>query len=138
MRGRFRHAVLVADIGDGAAERWIERRVLLRLVRRDVRVSGDEPVEVVLTQEPDLLVAVSNAALPALDLQTYQVRLQRWEDGRGPRLTGIREFVYALETLTEPTRAATVSGAVTTYTFLLDAELSRVLAAVAVDSPSAV
>jgi hypothetical protein len=135
---RFRDAVPVSDVGDGAATRWIERRDLLDLVRRDVNIAGEESPEIVLTQEPHLLVEVTDAAVPALDVQTYRVRLKRWEEGRGPRLTGIREFVHALETLTAPTRAATVSGKTTAYTFLLDAALSRVLACVAVDAPPTV
>jgi hypothetical protein len=100
----------VSDGADGAATQRIERRDLLSVVRRDVQIAGDESPEVVLTQETHLLVVVEDAALPALDLHTYRVRLERWEGGQGHRLTGIRQFVHALETLIVPTRAATVSG----------------------------
>jgi hypothetical protein len=40
----------------------------------------------------------------------------------------MREFVHGLETLTSPTRAATVKRDVTTYNFLLDGAMTRVLA----------
>jgi hypothetical protein len=134
----FRDAVPVNDVGDNSSTRWIARGDLLGLVEREVQITGDESPEVVLTQESNMLVAVTDAAMPALDLHTYRVRLERREDGQGPRLTGMREFVHAVETLTVPTRAATVSGKRTTYTFLLDASVSRVLAGVAVDDPSTV
>jgi hypothetical protein len=136
MRVRIRNAVPVNEVGDRAASRWIESGDLLNLVRRDVRIKGDESPEAVLTREPHLLVPVTDAATPALELHTYRIRLERWESGQGPRLTGMREFVHALEALTVPTRAATISGEMTTYTFLLDAPMSRVLACVAVDAPS--
>lgn len=125
------------DVGEEVPTHWMDPRDLLRLVRRDVEVTGDESPEAVLLREPTMLVSVSAAQTPALDLTTYRVRMERWEDGQGPRLAGMREFVNALETLTEPTRAATVSGARTTYTFLLDEAMTRVLAAVAVDEPAA-
>jgi hypothetical protein len=100
------------------------------------RPAGDEPPEDVLSRDPHLLVPVTDAASPPLDVHTYRVRFQRWEEGTGPRLTGIQEFVQVLETLDAPARAATVSGERTTYTFLLDAPATRVLACVAVDPPS--
>lgn len=82
-----------------------------------------------------MLVPVSEASVPALDVPTYRARLRRWQEGQGPRLTGMPEFVRTLETRTTPTRAVVVSGERTTYTFLLDDAMSRVVAALAVDSP---
>ena len=80
----------------------IERGDLLDLVRRDVRVSGDESPESALMREPKLLIPVGAASVPALDLPTYRARLERWEAGKGPRLTGMREFVRTLEDLDTP------------------------------------
>jgi hypothetical protein len=99
-------------------------------------IAGVESPEAVLAREPDLLVPVSPPSTPALDISTYRVRLDRWESGDGPRLTGMREFLRALETLTVPTRAAVVSGRTTTYTLLLDESMSEVLACVAIDEPT--
>ena len=117
----------------GDAE-WVPRAVLLGLVDRDVAISGDQSPQAVLSEEPALLVNVTAPFVPPLDLPTYQARLKRWEAGEGPRLTGMREFVHALATAAEPTRAAVVSGTSTTYTILLDAAITRVLACVAVDA----
>jgi hypothetical protein len=123
-------------MNDGGSVQWIERSDLLTLARRDVDIAGDESPEAVLTREPYLLVAVSEPSVPALDPSTYRVRLERWERGDGLRLTGMREFVQALETVTTPTRAAVVSGEATTYTFLLDESMSEILACVAIDKPT--
>lgn len=122
------------DTGDGTE--WLARDALLALVERDTVVTGHESPSAVLTAEPALLVKVTAPSVPPLDLHTYQVRLERWEAGDGPHLTGMREFVRTLATITVPTRAAVVHGTSTTYTFLLDAAMSRVLACVAVDAPS--
>ncbi|MDH2413835.1 hypothetical protein [Nocardioides sp. CER19] len=126
------------DVRDETGRRWIEPDDLLRLVRRDVSVSGNEPPEDVLSREPHCLVPVSVATVPALDVHAYRVRLERWERGEGPRLTGMREFVRVLETYPAPARAVGVTGTTTTYTFLLDASMSRVLACVAIDAPPTV
>ena len=122
------------NTGDGTE--WLARDALLALVERDIVITGAESPQAVLTAEPALLVNVTAPSVPPLDLHTYQSRLERWETGEGPRLTGMREFVRTLATVTVPTRAAVVSGTSTTYTFLLDAAMSRVLACVAVDAPS--
>jgi hypothetical protein len=127
-------------VGGNETGRWIARSDLLALVQRDVQrdvqVAGDEPPADVLRRDPHLHVPMTGAASPPLDVHTYRVRFQRWEEGTGPRLTGIQEFVQVLETLDAPARAATVSGERTSYTFLLDAPATRVLACVAVDPPS--
>ncbi|CAM3520305.1 hypothetical protein [Nocardioides zeicaulis] len=120
--------------GDGTE--WLPPDALLALVERDVVITGDESPRAVLMAEPALMVNVSSPSVPPLDLHTYQVRLARWEAGEGPRLTGMPEFVQALATTTVPTRAAVVSGTSTTYTFLLDAAMSKVLACVATDAPA--
>jgi hypothetical protein len=87
-------------------------------------------------REPHLLIPVGAASVPALDLTTYRARLQRWEAGEGPRLTGMREFVSTLEGLDTPARGAMVEGATTRYALILDAEMTRVLACVAIDAPA--
>jgi hypothetical protein len=87
-------------------------------------------------REPHLLIPVGAASVPALDLTTYRARLQRWEAGEGPRLTGMREFVRTLEGLDTPARGAMVEGATTRYALILDAEMTRVLACVAIDAPA--
>lgn len=114
----------------------MERRDLLALVLRDVHIAGDESPASALMREPDLLINVGAASVPALDLQTYRVRLERWEAGEGPRLTGMRQFVSTLEGLDAPARAAMVEGATTRYAFVLDSAMSRVLACVAIDAPT--
>ena len=121
-------------MGDGS--QWIERAHLLDLVQRDVHIAGDESPESALMREPSLLVRIGAASIPPLDLPTYRARLERWEAGEGPRLTGMPEFVRTLESLDTPSRGAIVEGATTRYAFVLDAEMTRVLACVAIDSPA--
>ena len=76
--------------------------------------------------EPDLLIPVSRATNPPLDLHTCRVRHDRWRSGDGPRLTGMSEFMRTLETLNKPACAAMVTGAQTSYTLLLaDPRASR-------------
>lgn len=125
----------VAVSADHSETRWIERSYLLELVCRDVEVPGDESPASALMREPSLLIRVGAPSIPALDLPTYRARLARWENGEGPRLTGMRQFVRMLEALDIPARTATVEGATTTYVFVLDAAIARVLACVAVDAP---
>lgn len=87
-------------------------------------------------REPTVLIPVSDPGMPPLDLTTFEIRLQRWRDGDGPVLHGMEQFVAALRDCTAPTRAITVYGARTNYTFLLDEGLSRVVAGIAVDVPA--
>jgi hypothetical protein len=47
----------------------------------------------------------------------------------------MRQFIDALEFLAEPARVATVRGRRTNYMFLIDADVTRVLASVAIDAP---
>jgi hypothetical protein len=136
MRVSLRDDVVVRASDDWADSQWIERGDLLALVQRDVHISGDESAESALMREPELLIPVGAASVNPLDLPTYSARLERWEAGEGPRLTGMREFVHTLEALDSPARAAAVEGATTRYAFLLDAEMSRVLACVAIDPPA--
>jgi len=133
MSVRIHHDVAVSASGD---REWIERGELLDLVRRDVDISGDESPESALMREPNLLIPVGAASAPALDLPTYRARLERWEAGEGPRLTGMREFVRTLEDLDRPARGVMVEGATTRYAFVLDAEMTQVLAVVAIDPPA--
>lgn len=133
---RIHDDVAVSTIGDRHDAKWIERGDLLDLVRRDVHISGEESPESALMREPDLLIPVGAASVPALDVPTYRARLQRWEAGVGPRLTGMREFVRTLENLDVPARGVMVEGTTTRYAFVLDAGLSRVLACVAIDAPA--
>lgn len=72
------------------------------------------------------------ASVPALDLTAYLARLERWEAGEGPRLTGMREFMRILEALDTSARGAMVEGATTRYAFVSDAEMTRILACVAI------
>jgi hypothetical protein len=65
---------------------------------------------------------------------TYEIRFARRRDGEGPRLTGIEEFMEVLTSLTTAASAVSVRGESTTYCFLLNEALTRVLAAVAIDS----
>jgi len=89
----------------GAESASIEPAALLRLVERDVSVRGDEPPRDVIMREPSMLVQVSPPGTPPLDLDTYRVRRNRWAAGEGPNVTGMREFVEMLETITTPSRA---------------------------------
>lgn len=84
----------------------------------------------------NLLIPVSDPANPPLDVQTYEVRRARWKEGEGPQLTGMDDFMHVLTSLSTDARAVTVQGKVTSYVFLLDAGLSRVLAGVAIDPPA--
>jgi hypothetical protein len=120
----------------GAESAWIEPAALLRLVERDASVRGDEPPRDVIMREPSMLIPVSPPGTPPLDLDTYRVRRNRWAADKGPNVTGMQEFVEMLETLTTPSRAAVVRGKRATYTFLLNASMTRVLGAAAVDPPS--
>lgn len=128
------HADAVEQKSD-AGRGWIEPQSLLGLVQRDVTIAGDEPPEQVILREPHSLIPVTRAANPPLDLDTYRVRRDRWKAGDGPPLTGMTEFMRTLEVLNEPACATTVTGASTSYTFLLDPTWSHVLASVAIDSP---
>jgi hypothetical protein len=83
---------------------------------------------------PTTLISVSERGLPPLDIATYEVRRQRANEGVGPVLVGINEFADSLFGLAE--RAIAVRGERTTYVYLVDAALSRVLAGVAINSPS--
>jgi hypothetical protein len=114
---------------------WIEPAELARLVERDVRISGDEAPAEAIVQEQNVPISLSGPSVRPLDLPTYGIRLDRWEAGQGPRLTGMRQFMDALESLAEPARVATVRGRRTNYVFLIDADVTRVLASVAVDAP---
>lgn len=69
-------------------------------------------------------------------MSTYRIRGNRWEAGEGPRLTGMPQFMDDLEYLAGLARVATVLGKRTTYMFLIDADVTRVLAIVANDAPS--
>ncbi|WP_370247181.1 hypothetical protein [Nocardioides sp.] len=113
---------------------WIEPSDLLALVA-GLRVRGAEAVTDVVMRRPTELIPVTEPALPPLDIATYEVRLERWQQGEGPHLTGIEDLVAALRTLREPARAACVSGKVTTYAYVLDSALTRAIAAVAIDPP---
>lgn len=115
---------------------WIQPPSLLALVA-DSQVRGAEPVEGVVMRSPTELIPVTEASLTPLDIATYKIRLERWRQGDGPRLTGIEDFLATLRALDEPTRAVTVTGEVTTYVYLLDAEMTRSIAAVAIDPPIA-
>jgi hypothetical protein len=114
---------------------WIEPAELARLVERDVRISGDEAPAEAIMQEQNVPISLSGPSVRPLDLPTYRIRRDRWEAGEGPRLTGMRQFMDALESLAEPARVATVRGRRTNYVFLIDADVTRVLASVAVDAP---
>jgi len=113
---------------------WIEPSDLLVLVG-SIPVLGEESAKDVIMRNPSELIPITAATLPPLDVDTYEVRLERWRQGEGPRLAGIEDFVYALRTLDEPARAVTVSGEVTTYVYLLNSEMTRAIAAVAIDPP---
>jgi hypothetical protein len=115
--------------------RWVEPVELLRLVRRDFSLSGSEPVSEVILRESSELIPVSEPGLPPLDIHTYRVRLSRWQAGEGPDLTGIQSFVDTLESLQVSARAVSVRGTRTSHVFLLDADLTRVLAGLAIDPP---
>jgi hypothetical protein len=114
---------------------WIEPTELLRLVDRDVRISGDESPAEAIMREPNVLISLSSPSFRPLDLSTYRIRRDRWEAGEGPRLTGMRHFMDALEFLAAPACVTTVRGRRTNYMFLIDAEMTRVLASVAIDAP---
>ncbi|WP_160010331.1 hypothetical protein [Nocardioides sp. AX2bis] len=63
------------------------------------------------------LVAVTSGAL---DLRTYEVRLARSEDGKGPSTPGLRTFVEALrQPMTEP-ESASVAADGAYFLVLLD------------------
>lgn len=113
----------------------IEPSDLLALVA-GFPIRGTEPVGEVVALRSAELIPVTEASLPPLDIATYEVRLQRWREGEGPHVTGIDDFVSALRSLDEPARAVTVSGKVTTYVYLLDSDMTRVIAAVAIDPPT--
>lgn len=114
---------------------WIEPSELLAMVV-SVPIRGVEPIEEVVARTGTELIPVTEASLPPLDIATYEVRLERWREGEGPRLTGIEEFVSALHSLEEPARTVTLSGAVTTYVYLLDSDMTGVISAVAIDPPT--
>lgn len=113
---------------------WIEPPDLLAVVG-SVSVVGVEPANDVILRNPSELIPVTDATLPPLDIDTYEVRLERWRHGEGPCLTGIEDFVSALRSLDEPARAVTVTGKVTTYVYLLDSAMMRAIAVVAIDPP---
>jgi hypothetical protein len=115
--------------------RWIEPSKLWDLVQRDSTLAGDEAPETVILKEPELLIRVAGPALPPLDVDTYVARLTRWQQGEGPRLVGMDQFVRVLTSLKEPGCAVAVKGNQTSYTYLLDSDLTRVIAAVAIDPP---
>jgi hypothetical protein len=113
---------------------WIEPSDLLRLVASSPFRGEESPSDVIMRNSNEL-IPVSDATLPPLDIYTYEVGLQRWRDGEGPRLQGMEEFVSALHRLDEPARAVTVAGTVTTYAYLLDSDMTRMIAGVAIDPP---
>jgi hypothetical protein len=114
---------------------WVEPLALLRIVQRDVSIRGDEAPTDAILREPALLIPLSAPGTPPLDVHTYRARRDRWEAGDGPHLTGMRQFMEVLESLETPARAVVVEGHRTTYVFLLDPAVSRVLASVAIDPP---
>jgi hypothetical protein len=126
--------VTEAEVPDS---RWLEPAELLRIARRDVTISGDEPLEAAIMREPSLLIRLGRPSTRPLDLNTYRIRRARWERGEGPRLTGMGEFMAVLESLTEPAGAVAIQGERTTYQFLLDPGATRVPASVAIDPPAA-
>lgn len=80
-------------------------------MRRDVIITGVESPDEVMLREPNLLIPVSPAENPPLDLHTYRVRSDRWEAGQRPRLLGISAFVRTLEELAEPANARRLHAA---------------------------
>jgi len=114
---------------------WIEPAELLRLVERDVRTSGNESPAEAIMRDPNVHISLSSPSVRPLDLSTYRIRRDRWEAGEGPRLTGMRQFMDALESLAEPARVGTVRGRRSNCMLLIDADVTRVLASVAVDAP---
>jgi hypothetical protein len=114
---------------------WIEPHSLLALVAQS-HVRGVEPPHQAVMRSPTELIPVTEASMAPLDVATYEVRLERWRRGEGPRLTGIEDFVARLRSLGRPTRAVTVIGELTTYVYLLDAEMTRAIAGVAIDPPA--
>jgi len=72
---------------------WIEPTELLRLVERDVRISGDESPAEAIMREPHVLIALSSPSVRPLDLPTYRIRRDRWQAGEGPRLNSIQRSI---------------------------------------------
>jgi hypothetical protein len=72
---------------------WIEPTELLRLVERDVRISGDESPAEAIMREPHVLIALSSPSVRPLDLPTYRIRRDRWQAGEGPRLNLIQRSI---------------------------------------------
>lgn len=114
---------------------WIEPSKLLALVA-DFPVRGSEPIEHAVMRSPHELIPVTEASMSPLDVATYEVRLERWREGDGPRLTGVEEFLAVLRVLDTPTRAVTIRGEVTTYVYLLDGDMTCATAALAIDPPT--
>jgi hypothetical protein len=113
--------------------RWMDPSQLLTLVQRDVSIRGRELPGDAIMREPLLLIPVSAPENPPLDMNTYEVRLARWNEGEGPQLAGMETFVSVMRSLAAPACVVSVRGALTTYCFLLDAALTKVLATVAID-----
>ena len=113
---------------------WIESARLLELVE-GVDIRGRQSPKEVILSEPTSPVFVSEPDAPPLDVETYEVRRQRAGEGVGPLLTGMDEFVDVLANLDEPARIISIGGEQTRYIYLVDADLSRVLAGLAIDSP---
>jgi hypothetical protein len=120
---------------DGQRTRWMEPAELLSIVQRDVSIRGIEAPADAIMREPKLLIPVPAPANPPLDIPTYEARFARWRGGEGPRLTGMETFMDVLTSLPTSACAVSVHGESTTYCFLLDETLTRVLAAVALDPP---
>ena len=114
---------------------FIEPAKLLELVCGSLVRGAEHPAQVI-EGSLSALIPLSEPGTPPLDIETYEVRRRRWKDGFGPTLIGIDSFVEALRCIVEPTRAVTISGSRTSYVFLLAQDLTRLVAALAIDLPA--
>ena len=120
--------------GEGKAEaRLLEPLRLLQLVERDVTVRGTEtPVDAIkihASRDPSAQMRASEPVGGLFDLGDVQPP----PDPLGTSVLGRDEFVRAIASLPGPARLVSVQGMRSQYVFLLDADLSRIVATLAVD-----
>lgn len=115
---------------------FLERSRLAELTGNACDIGARQSLTDVLGESPSELLVAHGPSIPAVDIDTYRVRRDRWRAGQGPDLHGIEEFLAALEGQEEPGRVVNVSGRKSTYLIVLDEALAHVMAAMAIDRPA--
>ncbi len=115
--------------------RFLDPVRLVQLAERDVTVGGAEsPVEAIKAhgrRDPSGQMQASEPIRGLSDLAAVQPP----PDAPADRVLGRDDFARAITALAAPARLVSAQGTRTHYLFLMEADLSRILATIAIDMP---